>query len=183
MKLNRKIARNYAQALIEVVKNNLSKQDLFLQEIKVINELMSKDKGVKKFITNPGISKEEKKKFVETFRSNISTEVMNFLYLLIDKNRFSLLPEIQNEMNSFINKAKGIVIAEITSAYELDLSTVNKIVETLRRSVSTTNGTKDIKIEQKIDLSLLGGLKVRINDLVYDGSIKGRLENLKRRLG
>ena len=52
----------------------------------------------------------------------------------------------------------------------------------LRRTVST-NDIKEIKIEQSIDPELIGGIKVKINDLVYDGSIKGRLENLKRRLG
>ena len=81
---------------------------------------------------------------------------------------------------ALLNKAKGIVIAEVTSAYELDSSTVNAISDALKHNLSNTG---QVKIETKIVPELIGGLKIKVGDLVYDGSIKGRLEGLKRRLG
>lgn len=182
MKENKKTARNYAQALMELTGGDVNLQDTFLDEIKNINQLMSKDEPIRKIFENPGISKDEKKKIVETLKHNISAKIFNFLCVLIDKQRFNILSEIQDELNKLVNKAKGIVIAEVYSSQEIEESMVKTIVETLRRSVSTKD-VKDIKVEQKIDHSLIGGLKVKINDLVFDGSIKGRLENIKRRLG
>ena len=182
MKENKKIARNYAQALMGLSGSDLGLQETYLREIKSINELINNVKEAKQVLENPGITKDEKKKLVETFQHNISATVVNFLYLLIDKNRFNILSEIQDELTKLVNKAKGIVIAEVYSTKELDSSTANMIVETLRRSVSTDD-VKEIKIDQRVDPLLIGGLKVKINDLVYDGSIKERLDNIKRRLG
>lgn len=182
MKENKKIARNYAQALIELTGGDVNLQDTFLDEIKNINQLMLKNETIRKIFENPGISKDEKKKIVETLKHNISMKIFNFLCVLIDKQRFNILSEIQDELNKLVNKAKGIVIAEVYSVQKIEDSMVKTIVETLQRSVSTKD-VKDIKVEQKIDHSLIGGLKVKINDLVFDGSIKGRLENIKRRLG
>lgn len=180
MKENKKIARNYAQALLEVAKGDLNKQDLFQKEVKEINELILKNEEIKKFITNPVISKDEKKKFVETLRQSVSFEIMNFLYLLIDKQRFNILSAIQDELTKLVNKAKGIVIAEVSGVSEIDSNTLEKLREKLENILG--KGEK-ILIKSKIEPDLIGGLKVRINDLVFDGSIKGRLENIKRRLG
>lgn len=182
MKLSKQTAKNYAQALFELGNNDLSIVETFLTEIKSINEFVEMSSDIKKIFQNPVIPKEGKKKLVETLGRNASKTIGNFLYILIDKNRFNLLPEIQNLLENLINKQKGIVIAEVYSAQEIEESKAKKIVETLRQSVSTSNTLKDIKIEKRLDPSLIGGIKVKINDLVYDGSIRGRLENLKRRL-
>ena len=175
-------AKNYARALIELTADNINLQEQFLSEISKINNILSSLKDAKRVLENPGISKEEKKKLAETLRPGISGTIINLLCLLIDNHRSNLLLEIQNYLTDFINKKKGIVIAEVYSTKELDSGTLNMIVETLRQSVSTDD-VKEIKIDQRMDPLLIGGIKVKINDLVYDGSIKGKLENLKRRLG
>lgn len=182
MKEHGRAAKNYAQALLELAGDDLSSQELLLEEIKTINEFIKKLKGAKQVFENPSISKDEKKKLVQELKDKISRTTLNLLKVLIDKQRFYLLPEIQNQLNKFVNKKRGIVIAEVYSAHEIDQPMVTRIVETLRRNVSTTNDIKDIKIEQRIDSSLIGGLKVKINDRVYDGSIKCRLEGLKQKL-
>ena len=182
MNKSSKVAKNYAQALVELASDDIQLQEKFLSEVTEVANALNNLKDAKKILENPGISKEEKKKFIETLRRSVSKTIMDFLYLLIDNHRFNLLPEIQNFLNKLVNKKKGIVIAEVSSTKELDLSTINMIVETLWRSVSTGD-VKEIKIDQRVDPLLVGGIKVKINDLVYDGTIKGRLENLKRRLG
>ena len=180
MKESNKIAKNYAQSLFELGKDDLALQETFLNDIKIINEAINKMTDAKKVFENPGISKDEKKKLVETLRQSISTTVINFLYLLIDKQRFNLLPEIQDWLIKFVNNKKGIVVAEISSACELDSSALEKLKVKLENILSKS---ETVKIETRVEPELIGGMKVKINDLVYDGSIKGRLENLKRRLG
>lgn len=180
MKESKHIARNYAQALIELAGSDLALQEIFLSEIKTINESIFQIKNAKQIFENPAISKDEKKEIInKLFSQKVNQKILNFLFLLIDKQRFSLLPEIQDHLNKLVNKSRGIVIAEVSSASEIDPVTL----ENLRQRLESILGKKEkVTIESKIESDLIGGLKVKIEDLVYDGSIRGRLENLKRRL-
>ena len=186
MKQSQKIAKNYAQALIELAgklggATQLSHEETFLIEIKVINESLDKIKNSWGFFNSPGISKDEKKEFVKKmFTGKINEKILNLLLLLIDNKRFNILSEIQNQLNKLVNKARGTVIAEVYSAVDIDTNTLQK----LKQSIENTIGHNEkVEVESKIERSLIGGIKVKINDLVYDGSIKGRLENLKQKMG
>lgn len=179
-----KTSKNYAQALIELAKDNASLKDTFFNEIKEINLAFNKVANTRKTFESPAISKEEKKSIIiKLFKGKINETLFNFLNILIENDRFSLLEEIQNQYLILLNKSKGIVVAEVYSAHEIDDATVKALIETLQCSVSNMGNVNNIVIEKKIDTSLIGGLKLKINDLVYDGSIKSRLESLKRRLG
>ncbi len=180
MKQSQKIAKNYAQALIELTKNDLLLQEIFLNEIKTINESLNAVDNSWGFFNSPGISKDEKKEFVKKiFSGKLNKKVLNLLFLLIDNKRFGILSEIQNQLNKLVNKSRGTVIAEVYSAVDIDTNTLEK----LKQSIKNTIGRDEkIEVESKIERSLIGGIKVKINDLVYDGSIKGRLESLKQKL-
>lgn len=178
MKPSKQIAKNYAQALIELASSDLSLQETFLSEIKILNESLNQVKDSKEVFENPAISKEQKKELLKKlFQGKINQKTLNFLFLLVDKQRFNLLSEIQNQLEKIVNKNKGIVIANVTSSSELDKNTL----EILKQKLENTLGKNEkVTIESKIEPELLGGLVVKVNDLVYDGSIKRRLENLKR---
>lgn len=180
MKVSKQIAKNYAKALLELANNDVSHQETLLSGISIVNMLTSMVKGTKQVFKNPSISKESKKEILKkVFEGKINQKNLNFLFLLIDKQRFDLLPEIQDELNKLVNKNKNIVIAEVSSTSKLEQGAL----ETLKaRLESIVGNNKKVTIESKVEPELMGGLKVKINDLVYDGSIKGRLENLKRRL-
>ncbi len=178
-----KISKIYAQALIELAKDDAALKDTFFNELKEITIAFKNVQNAMKTFESPAISKEEKKLILKKlFDRKINPILFNFLNVLIENNRLSAIEEIQNQYLNLLNKSKGIVIAEVYSATEIDDALLSNIVETLRHNVSKGN-INDIVIEKKIDSSLIGGLKLKINDLVYDGSIKSRLENLKRRLG
>ncbi|MBI3591704.1 MAG: ATP synthase F1 subunit delta [Candidatus Melainabacteria bacterium] len=180
MQESKQVSRNYAQALIELSGGDLGLQECFLSEIKAINESISQVKGAKQIFENPSISKDEKKELLKKLLDGKINQInLSFLFLLIDKQRFNLLPEIQNQLIKVVNKNKGMSIAKVTSASELDSVTL----ETIRQKLENLLGKSEkVTIESKIEPGLLGGVVVKINDLVYDGSIKGKLENLKRRL-
>jgi F-type H+-transporting ATPase subunit delta len=173
-----KTSKNYAQALIELAKDNASLKDTFFNEMKEINLAFNKVTNTKKTFESPAISKEEKKSIItKLFKGKINEMLFNFLNVLIENDRFFLLEEIQNQYLILLNKSKGIVKAEVFSAHELDSSAT----EALKKKLESLFG--NVEIESKIESGLIGGLKLKINDLVYDGSIKSRLEGLKRRLG
>lgn len=170
-------AKNYAQALAELTENNIRVQEEILNEIKTLNEAIKQVDESGQFFENPLIPKEKKKEIIKkTFQDKINQKCLNLLLLLIDKQRFYILSDIQNELTKIVNKNKGIVVAEISSAAQLDTQTTEKIKERLEATF------KKVSIEPKVEPELIGGIVVKINDLVYDGSIKGRIESLKRRL-
>ena len=180
MKKSPQVAKNYAQALIELAGNDLTVQETFLSEIKAVNESINQVKNANQIFENPEISKDEKKSLLrKLFQGKLNAKVLNLLLLLIDKQRFNLLSEIQNELLKLVNKNKGIIIAKVSSASELDANTIQALKQKLENILGKN---EKVTIESKVEPALLGGVKVTINDLVYDGSIKGKLENLKRRL-
>ena len=181
MQKSKQIAKNYAQALSESAASDLTTHETFLTEIKVINESLNQVKNSWEIFYNPAISGDEKKGLVKKLLSGkINAKLLNFLFLLIDKNRFDLLPEIQNQLFKIVNNLKNTVVAEVQSASIIDTASLESLKQRLENIL--TNNEK-VTIETKVNPELIGGLVVKVNDLVYDGSIKGKLEVLKRRLG
>ena len=184
MKKSKKLARNYAQALFEGCKGNLQLSSDILSAIKEINESILQVKNASLIMESPVIPKEEKKELIKKIlkdKSDVSTTLTHFLFLLIDNKRINMLPEIQNELSDLIDKSKGIVHAEIFSAYELKDDTIENLRKKFEKTL-ISEGEK-LKITKTIEPELIGGLKVKIKDLIYDGSIRARLDGLKRRLG
>lgn len=181
MKQSQKIAKNYAQALLELTGNDLQLQEIMLNEIKTITESLDKVKNSWGFFNSPGISKDEKKEFIKKmFSGQINEKILNLLFLLIDNKRFNILSEIQNQLSKLVNQSRGTTVAEVYSAVDIDSNTMEKLKQ---RIADTIGHNEKVEVESKIERSLIGGIKIKINDLVYDGSIKGRLENLKQKLG
>lgn len=180
MKQSQKIAKNYAQALLELTGNDLQLQEIMLNEIKTITESLDKVKNSWGFFNSPGISKDEKKEFIKKMLfGKINEKILNLLFLLTDNKRFNILPEIQNQLSKLVNKSRGTTVAEVYSAVDIDSNTMEK----LKQSIANTIGHNEkVEVESKIERSLIGGIKIKINDLIYDGSIKGRLEALKEKL-
>ena len=133
MQTSKKTIKNYAQALIELTNGDVNLQETFLSEIKTINNAFEEIKDTKKIFENPAISAEEKKGLLKKlFSEKISQNVYNLLFVLLDNKRFNLLPEIQNHLIKLVNKSKNIVIAEVSSASELDNTTLEKLKQKWR---------------------------------------------------
>lgn len=180
-KPSKHVSRNYAQALIELAGSDLRLQEEFLNEITAICESINKVKGAKEVFGTPTISKDEKKILIKKlFEGKINQKTFNFLLLLTDKQRLSILPEIQNQLTIIVNRNKGITIAEVSSASQLDSASLEALKQKLEKVLGKN---EKVTIESRVEPALIGGIVVKVNDLVYDGSVKGRLENLKRRLG
>ena len=101
----------------------------------------------------------------------------NFLGLLFDNRRLSLLPEIAGLYDELRLEAEGVVKAKVTSAVILPLVEMGKIEDALRRRFG-----RDVEIETAIDESLIGGAIIDAGDVVIDGSLKGQLGRLRSAL-
>lgn len=97
----------------------------------------------------------------------------NFYTVLLRNNDLKLINKIIEKIEEIDKEERGVVEVEITSAKEIDKDLVSK----LRNLIG-----KKAEIREKIDPSLIGGLKIQINDLLIDGSIKAKLSKLRQSL-
>ena len=172
--LNIQLASKYATAIFEIAKeeNNLDGYDKDLARVRA--DVFSIPEAVK-FFQNPLIPQQAKKDLLKrAFDKEISKTVMNFLMLLVDKKRIGVFNEIYDIFTSLKNKEQGILIADVTSAFALS----KKQQDALTRKLSSLTKRK-VKIRTHKDVSILGGLIVKIGDKLIDGSAAGRLRALQ----
>jgi F-type H+-transporting ATPase subunit delta len=103
--------------------------------------------------------------------------VRNFTLLLLERERLAALPDIARELSAMIDEKTGRVTALVTSATPLTQVQITKIKSTLE-SISG----KQVQVEQKEDPALLGGVVAKIGDLVYDGSLRTQLAQMRHSL-
>ena len=116
---NKLVSERYAQALLELVSDNLSKEDI-LKELLDITESVKGSGDLNKVMTSPVISNDEKKNVISKLFENTTNKViLNFLKLLVDKNRFSMLESITKEYKNEINRLNNLLSINVTSAIDL----------------------------------------------------------------
>ncbi|MCT4507609.1 MAG: F0F1 ATP synthase subunit delta [Tepidibacter sp.] len=171
------VASRYANALFEV--GVLEGTTAALNdELKVIVDLFNENEDFLKILRAPLISKEEKKALVEKIYDNkASLEMMNFLKVLIDKDRIGIIDEIFTEFKTLINEKENILEAVAITAVPMSEKDLNN----LKQKLSETKG-KNITLKNEVDSSVIGGVLVKMGNEEIDGTIKTRLEKLKDQL-
>ena len=172
--LNIQLATKYARAIFELAQEE-NKLDAYSKDLTKINEDVFGLPEAVKFFQNPLVPHQAKKDLLsKAFKDEISEESMNFLMLLVDKNRIGIFKEIYEIFTSLKNTAQGILVADVITAFPL-----TKTQETqLTKKLAAVTGKK-IQIRKHEDKSILGGVIVTIGDKRIDGSAAGRLRSLK----
>ncbi|MEJ8553968.1 F0F1 ATP synthase subunit delta [Tepidibacter sp. Z1-5] len=171
------VASRYANALFEVGVSDGTTEALN-NDLKVIVDLFNENEDFLKILKAPLISKEEKKALVEKiYDNNTSLEMMNFLKVLIDKDRIGIIGEIFTEFNSLINEKNNILEAVAITAVPMSEIDLNN----LKLKLSESKG-KNITLKNEVDKSVIGGVLVKMGNEEIDGTIKTRLEKLKDQL-
>ena len=172
--LNIQLANKYARAIFEIAQDEKKLDDYDKDLSKVAEDVFGIPEAVK-FFQNPLVPHTAKKELLtKALKKEVSETVMNFLMLLVDKSRIGIFGEIYEIFTALKNKAQGILIADVTSAFPLTKQQENQLSKKL-----ATLTEKKILIRKHEDKSILGGLIVTIGDKRIDGSAAGRLRNLK----
>jgi F-type H+-transporting ATPase subunit delta len=170
-----KAARRYATALLEIAKELDQVEDI-LEDIKVIDNTIEGSKELAMFISSPIIKYDDKKAaLVEIFGSRVNEVTSKFLTLLARKGRANLLHQIAKAFVEKYNEYAGIINIEVVTARPLSDDQKQSLHKALENK---TNKKVEMSIIQ--DSSLMGGIAVRIDDTVIDGSVKHKLEELEQ---
>jgi F-type H+-transporting ATPase subunit delta len=129
------------------------------------------------FLTSPVVPAEKKRSVLAELLPGISPEVGRFLAILARRDRLDLVPEIAQVFRRLLNEHRGIAVAQVTTAVPIDERQQSLIASRLGRRVGKT-----VTVETRVDPSILGGVIAQIGDNVIDGSVRGRLERLRRAL-
>lgn len=164
----------YGQALFEAARDNGKLKEIS-SELDSLGELFTTEPQFFELIKTPTISAKEKKIMAEKiFVGQISKEMLNFLFVLIDKRRVFNFDGINKVYKKLLDEEEGVTQGEVYSVIELSPEEMQKLEDSTSKLIQ-----KKVKLENKIDESLIGGVKVYIDGKLIDASIKKRLSDLK----
>lgn len=167
------VAKNYSNALFELALESDSLAPI-KDELAIINSTINDNTDLFKTLNHPNVEKDDKKEIFSKIFSDCHRLIKNFIYLLIDKDRLSLLNEIKEAYDGQYRMHEGIELAIVTSAQKLSDSDLKAIQEMLEKRFKTT-----VELQTKIDESLIAGVRVEINNEVIDNTILNRMRNLQ----
>lgn len=175
---NELIAKRYAIALFELAIEH-NKLDTYEEEISKINEIFSKDKQFTQFFSHPRIKTEEKKKVLtDHLQSAISPHVCNTLLLMLDRKRGDCIVPMLEQFLRLALEEQSIAEAKVYSVRPL----TNSEQEEISTMIANKVGKRSLRLENIIDPDIIGGLKIQVGNQIFDGSVSGKLERMKREL-
>ena len=171
------VARNYGETLFELARRH-DALEAFEDGVEAVATLLDENPEVRLFLETPRIPDEEKKEVVRrVFGDALPRPLLNFLLVTVDKRRQRLLRQMAREFRALVDEHEGRTHVEVTVARELDEGAVDEVGRRLSEMLDT-DAIPHVRVKPRI----LGGIVIRTGDTVYDGSIRRRLEGMRRRL-
>ncbi len=170
------IAQVYSRALFEVAKEH-DKLDEIRDQLGELADAMAEQRDLQVFFFSPYFSTDEKKEGLHKALSDADEVLVNTLELLIENHRMPALFRIRRQYDERWERENRMLPVEVTSAIELDESTVKQIGEAIG---SQTDRRIDLKAH--VDPDILGGIVLRVGNSILDASISHRLEQLRKQV-
>ncbi|MDO9349838.1 MAG: ATP synthase F1 subunit delta [Deltaproteobacteria bacterium] len=171
------VVRGYAEALFQVARAEES-LDRVEEELTRLKNGLESNAEVKEFLSNLQISPEGKKSALfQIFGEKISTLTLNWINLVIDQGRQRRLPNIIEAFFTLAQESREKITAEVITSVPLSEDLVQRLEKELSRA-----SKKQVFLKQMVDESILGGVIVKIENKIIDGSVKHRLEEMKQEM-
>ncbi|MGD7042998.1 F0F1 ATP synthase subunit delta [Jeotgalibacillus proteolyticus] len=171
------VANRYAQALFELA-NQHGQVETVESELRTVQQVLSDNPDYILLLQSPKLTKEQKKQLVHQSFSGLSHNVVNTLSMLIDRRRET---EIAPMADAFIELSlanRGTAVAHVHSATKLSETDKASISQAFAQRV----GKQSLQIHNIVDPTLLGGMRVRIGNRIFDGTLRSKLNRLEREL-
>jgi F-type H+-transporting ATPase subunit delta len=169
-----KIARVYANALFSVAKEK-GNLDRVHEELDQFADVLAENRDLQVFFFSPYFSSAEKRDGIARVISGATPEFTNFLELLAEKHRMPAIFRIRKRIDEMWAEENKRLEVKLTSAVELDPKIVKQVAKEIERQTE-----RQIDIESEVDDSILGGLILRVGNMVLDASVRNKLERLRR---
>jgi F-type H+-transporting ATPase subunit delta len=170
------LARVYSEALFGAARAQ-GKIDVIREQLGAFADALEQHRELNTFFFSPSFSSREKKDGVERVLVGADEIFVNFLKVLIDNHRMPVIFRIRKQYEELWREENKLLPVEITSAVELDEEVARKIAERVEQQTG-----RRVELTRRVDDAILGGLVVRVSNMILDASIKNQLERLRRQV-
>jgi F-type H+-transporting ATPase subunit delta len=170
------IAEVYARALFEAAKDD-DVLDRVHDEVGQFADALDDDRNLQVFLFSPYFSSEEKKDGIRRIVSDADERLLNFLELLAERHRMPALFRIRRIFDGLWAEENKLLPVTVTSATELD----SGLVEEIGKRIEEQTGRR-VELSSNVDPDVLGGLMVRVGNMVLDATVRNRLDQLRKQV-
>jgi F-type H+-transporting ATPase subunit delta len=171
------VARVYAEALLAEAWDRIRGQET-LEELEGLIDLFNQDPQAEAFLCTPGGSRGPRAEAIRAaFAGKVDEIFLNFLLVLNDHDRLDLLRPILAAYRELYDRRQNRVRVEVRSAVPLPEDQLHRLRDELRQMMR-----REPILEPRVDPELLGGLVIRVEDWLYDASVRARLEGIRDQL-
>jgi F-type H+-transporting ATPase subunit delta len=175
------VAVRYARALVDLATRpgETATPETVVEEITSFEQALKLSAALRNVLASPAVPLAQKRRLITRLvrELGLSDLVRRFLLVVMERRRMNLLGEIRQAVEQLLDERLGVVRVEVTSAHELTPAQRQALEDGLAQLTA-----RRPRARYFIEPELIGGAVVRIGSVVYDGSIRGQLEALKRRL-
>jgi F-type H+-transporting ATPase subunit delta len=174
----RHVACIYSEALLGAADKSGQSQEVLEQLEELVRDVLSRDRAFALFLSSAVVSRDHKREALRrAFEGKILEILYHFLQVLNDHNRLGILREVAVMMRDIHDRRAGRMRVEVACATPLDDDQRERLRHELRDKFK-----REPILSVRVDPELLGGLTVKVDDWVYDGSVRARLERLRNQL-
>ena len=170
------IAQVYARALFEVAKEH-GLLDEVRDDLEAFAQALADNRELAVFFFSPYFSTEEKKEGLRRAVDGAEPVFMNFLEALIERHRMPAIFRIRARYQEMWEDERDLLPVEVTSAIALDKATVGSIGKRIGEQTKRT-----VQLSSNVDPDILGGIVLRVGNVILDASIRNRLEQLRKQV-
>jgi F-type H+-transporting ATPase subunit delta len=168
----------YANALADIALEQGAAEPV-LKQLADFNAAYQESEELRNFLASPAVERQAKHGVIEKLAARLGASkiIRNFLFIMIDNQRTTLLPQMLESLELVLQQRQGVAEANVVSATELNDAQKTRLQQTFEKLTG-----KKIQAKYSQDPALLGGALVRIGDTIYDGSLRNRLNQMRARL-
>lgn len=171
------VASRYALGLFNLAEEN-GQTSSIQEELLELKKVLVDNPEFEQLLNNPKLATTSKKELLGTVLSSVNKFIQNTLFVLLEKGRLNETINLVDEFNTLANDSVGIAEATVFSTRPLTADESAAISTTFGRKI----GKQSLRIENSIDPSLIGGIRLQIGNRIYDSSLSAKLERLKKEL-
>lgn len=171
------VAKRYADALFQLAeeKNNSEK---IQNELHTVQQVFQHNKKLIMILNHPRVNKDEKMNIIDDAFKGLNKEIVNVIKLLVERHRINSIVSVIKHYNHLYNEANGIALATVYSVRPLTEVETTELEASFKKQFDKSS----ITINNIVDPTVIGGMKIRIGNTIYDGSISGKLHRIKNNL-
>lgn len=177
--INVSVARRYARALISVAAE-AGGIDAILAPLEAFSRALESQPDLTDVLVNPAYTKAQRASVVEAIVRQLGVKeqvFINLIKMLSDRGRLIHIQQIARLYRDMADERAGRVRGKVTTAVELSKESLAKLEKTLEKATQ-----RSVVLETEVDPAILGGASAQVGSMVYDGTLRTQLEDLRRQL-